>query len=288
MLYMVFDLLEIEEKLMRRTMILLGAMVALQIGIVQAGDYVKTMKAVAKKFKGDQGKVVPLGDSLTYANQAGKWARYGKGRTKEEVTICKWMKGNKNDKSNGWFLAANDQPRGRSWTAASGCTSAQYIKGGKGGLPSLKKILKDHNPQIALILLGTNDLSAKVPPKKFLKNMKEIYQACIDNGTIPVAQTVPPCSKKWDKAGKIDDYNKGIKALAKEMSIPMIDVHAEFLKRQPGQKWQGTLVSKDGAHFTHKTAQGPANKENLATCGYLLRCWLQVHKVIEIKKKVID
>jgi lysophospholipase L1-like esterase len=273
---------------MKRIIICLALMFAFNTGMAQGQDYAKGMKEVAKTFTGDPGKVVPLGDSITYANQAGKWARQGKGLTQEESAICKWMKSRKNDKSNGWWLAANDQPRGRSWTAASGITSGQYIKGGKRGLPSLQSILKTHNPQIALILLGTNDLKGKVKPEAFTKNMKTIYQACIDNGTIPVAQTVPPCSKKWDPAGQIDAYNEGIKKLAKEMSLPFIDVHAEFLKRQPGENWLGTLVSGDGAHLTHKVATGPANKTNLANCGYLLRCWLQVHKVMEIKKQVID
>ncbi len=49
------------------------ALLMLVGGTVQAGDYPKAMKKVAKKFKGDQGKVVPMGDSLTYANQAGRW-----------------------------------------------------------------------------------------------------------------------------------------------------------------------------------------------------------------------
>jgi len=47
-------------------------------------------------------------------------------------------------------------------------------------------------------------------------------------------------------------------------------------------------VSKDGAHFTRTLSDGPASEENLKNCGYLLRCWLQVHKVIEINQKVIE
>ncbi|MFC1582040.1 SGNH/GDSL hydrolase family protein [Planctomycetota bacterium] len=244
------------------------------------------MLTIAKKYKGPNGKVVPLGDSITYANQAGRYARYGKSRTPAENDICKWMKADKNDKSNGWFLAADDQPSGRSWTAASGVTSGQYLKGGKGGLPPLDNIIKQHNPQIALILLGTNDLSAKVPPSQFLSNMETIYTRLMANGTIPVVQTVPPTT--WDKAGKIGEYNKGLVNLAKKHGLPLIDVYGEFLARQPGDAWQGTLISKDGAHPTHAAAQGPATEENLKSCGHLLRCWLSIQKVIEVKKKVID
>ena len=236
----------------------------------EAWDWSAAMKKVTAKFKGQAGMVVPMGDSITYANQAGRWARYGKGRTAEELKICRWMNAHKNDMTNGWWLAADDQPRGRSWTAASGCTSAQYLQGGKGGLPSLAQILKKHNPQIATILLGTNDINQKAKPADYLRNMEKIYAACLANGTIPIVQTVPPTT--WDKAGHLKAYNDGLVKLAAKHKLPLIDVYGEFLKRRPGKTWQGTLVSK----------------ENLKNDGNLLRCWLQVHKVMQIKKKVLD
>lgn len=252
----------------------------------ESWDWPAAMKKVTAKFTGRPGKVVPMGDSITYANQAGRWARYGKSRTPEELNICRWMNAHKNDKTNGWWLAADDQPRGRSWTAASGCTSAQYLKGGKGGLPSLAQILKKHNPQIATILLGTNDLNQKIEPAAYLRNMEKIYTACLANGTIPIVQTVPPTT--WDKAGYLKAYNSGLVKLAEKHKLPLIDVHGEFLKRRPGKSWQGTLVSKDGAHLTHARAAGPATEENLKNDGNLLRCWLQVHKIRQIKKQVLD
>ena len=51
-----------------------------------------------------------MGDSITYANQAGKWARAGVGRTPDELALAKWMHAELNDRRNGWWLAANDQP----------------------------------------------------------------------------------------------------------------------------------------------------------------------------------
>ena len=115
--------------------------------------------------------------------------------------------------------------------------------------------------------------------------METIYTRCLGYGTIPVVQTVPPTT--WDKANQLKAYNQGLVALARKHKLPLIDVHCQFLARRPGDSWKGTLVSKDGAHFTHAHAGGPATEENLKNDGYLLRCWLQVHKVMEIRAKVL-
>ena len=244
------------------------------------------MAAVAKKHKGAAGKVVPIGDSITYANPSGQWARYGKGRTPEELAICKWMRSDTNDKTNGWWLAADDQPSGRSWTAVSGQTAEQCLAGGVRGSAALDAILADHDPQVAIILLGTNDAGKKVPLEKYLKAMETIYEKCLANGTIPVVTTVPP--RNPDPAGLIGPYNAGLVALAKKHGLPLVDYHGEILARQPGDAWQGTLISKDGVHPTNEGSPGPATPENLAKCGYLLRCWLNVHKVMDIKARVLD
>lgn len=171
-------------------------------------------------------------------------------------------------------------------TAAPSIRSGHFIKGGFHGLPPLEDLLKDHKPQMAWIMLGTNDLSGRVPVKTYLANMEAIYNKCLEHGTIPIAQTVLPTT--WDRSKLILKYNEGIIRLAAKLKIPMIDNYGEFLKRRPGETWLKTLISKDGAHPTSVLAAGPATKDNLNNSGYLLRSWLGVHKAIEIKKKVID
>jgi lysophospholipase L1-like esterase len=254
--------------------------------VKDAWDWPAAMTASARKYEGEPGKVVPIGDSITYANSAGQWARHGKDRTSQEIEICKWMRSEKNDRTNGWWLAADDQPTRRSWTAVSGQTAEQCLAGGVRGSAALDAILKEHNPQIAIILLGTNDVGQRVPVEKYLRSMESIYEKCLANGTIPVVTTVPP--RTPDPAGLIEPYNAGLVALAKKHGLPLMDYHGEILALQPGDAWQGTLISKDGVHPTNAGSAGPATPENLAQGGYLLRCWLSVHKVIEIKAKVLD
>ena len=249
-------------------------------------DWPRAMQSVTRRFAGSHGMVVPLGDSNTYANPAGRWARMGVGRTEAEQAICRWMNSHADGPHNGWWLAADDQPAGRSWTAASGVTSAEFLAGGKGGLPSLQQILQAHEPQIVSILLGTNDLHAGVEVDQFLQNMETILRTCTDAGTIPVVNTLPPTN--WGSADRSLAYNRGLIDLARHLQLPLIDVYGEFLARRPAASWLGTLVSQDGAHLTPDNAAGPATEHNLANGGYLLRCWLQVGKVAEIKAQVID
>src|SRR5687767_738310 len=56
-----------------------------------AADYAETMRKVSAKFTGKEGVVVHLGDSITYANPYGGWARFGAGKTPQDQAICKWM-----------------------------------------------------------------------------------------------------------------------------------------------------------------------------------------------------
>ncbi len=244
-------------------------------------DYAPTVQAIAAKFTGEAGKVVPMGDSITYANQAGKWARSGVGRTAAELSLAHWMHAELNDRRNGWWLAANDQPGDRSWTAASGITSAEYLAGGYHGLPGLKDILAEHKPQIALILLGTNDAKHGIAAAAYVASMERIMRTCMEAGTVPVVTTILPTS--WASADAVAAYNDGLRQLAARLTLPYLDLHGEFLRLRPGDSWKGTLISDDGAHPTFAAADGPASEENLKSSGYLAKCVLQCRKVGEIK-----
>src|SRR5882724_11929434 len=125
----------------------------------QQDDYAAAMKTVAAKFKGTPGVYIHIGDSITYANQNTAWARGGSGHSPAVQAFLKWSHRGDKNQTDGWWAAADDQPNNRSHTAASGMRANECLAGGKGGLPALSEIIKKFNPQMALYMLGTNDIN---------------------------------------------------------------------------------------------------------------------------------
>ncbi len=243
--------------------------------------------ATAGRGKNRDGVVLSLGDSLTYANQSTRWARSPKDGTPEDVAVLKWSHAGKKDDSDGWHLASVDAPGGRSETAVSGIRTDQYIAGGKAGIMPLNGIIAKYKPQIAFVLLGANDASAGRKPEDVARDMATILDTLLANGTIPVLQFVAPrADPRQDELSR--QYNQEYVKLARARKIPIIDLHGEFVTRAPDGAWKTQLLGSDGVHFTHELSGGPPTPENLAKCGYLLRCWLSVQKLKEIKSKVLE
>jgi len=247
-------------------------------------DYAPTMKAVAAKFKGKPGVFLHLGDSITYANQNTAWARGGQNQTAEEKAFLKWSHAGERNDADGWHLASVDVPSGRSHTAASGVRADEYLKGGKGGLPALSEIIKKYNPQLALYMLGTNDISAGRPVAAYSADVERAVDLLLANGTVVILSTLPPYR---GKAKQVEDYNAALRDLAKMKQLPLIDLHAE-MKARAGADMEKNYLSGDGVHLTFQPANGPATEENLKKSGYLLRCYLAVHKGMEVKARVLD
>lgn len=247
-------------------------------------DYAPAAKKVAAKFNGTPGVFLHLGDSITYANQNTAWARGGQGHTAAEKAFIAWSHGGKRNDHDGWYLASVDVPNGRSHTAASGVRADQYLAGGKGGLPPLADIVKKYKPQMALYMLGTNDISAGRPVAQYIADVEKAVDLLEGAGTVVILSTLPPYK---GKAKEVDAYNAALRDLAKKKQLPLIDLNAE-MKARAGEQMEQAYLSSDGVHLSNEKAGGPANAENLRSCGYLLRCYLAVHKGSEVKAKVFD
>jgi hypothetical protein len=257
--------------------------------IAESWDYSGPMKAVAAKFKGRPGVALHIGDSITYANPYGQWARAGQGQTAADKAVLKWMHTNDNDDRDGWYLARADHPDGgRSFTACSGIRLDELLAGGKQKMPSLEALLDTYKPQAVVLMIGTNDASAQRKADAFRADFEKAVGLMTARGIVPVVSTIPPHVQQPDAAKKINDV---IRTVAGDQKLPLIDFEKEILVRRPTD-WNGTLLGKNDVHPTAefggtKPASEPT-AENLKNSGYLLRGWLSVRKLGEVKARVFD
>ena len=257
--------------------------------LIQKWDYAAAMKKVAGNFKGMPGVILHIGDSITYSNPYGQWARSGQGKSEADRTILKWMNSGKDDDSDGWYLARFDHPAGgRSHTACSGIRIDEMLVGGKQKMPPLHKILDVYKPQMVVFMLGTNDASAMRKVDVFKIDFETAVDLLMKKGVIPIVSTIPPHPNASELAGS---YNEAIRTVAREKTLPLIDYEKEILARRPND-WNGTLLSKNDVHpsasFRNTTPASAPTAENLKNSGYLLRGWLSVKKIAEVKTEVFD
>src|SRR4051812_34702000 len=68
----------------------------------QAWDYAAAMRKVAAKGRqAKHGVVLHVGDSITYANPYGQWARGGSGKSDADQAALKWTHAGANDDTDG-------------------------------------------------------------------------------------------------------------------------------------------------------------------------------------------
>ncbi len=259
----------------------------------QAWDYRAAMKQVAERFAGREGVVLHIGDSITYANPYSQWARGGKGKTKHDQEVLAWMHTGQKDDTDGWFLASDDAGRGRSHTAASGIKADQLRKGGFRKLPSFARLLSQYKPQMIVLMIGTNDVSSGRSVNNFTKDLEAMIDEALQQGTICILSTIPPHPRKTELG---QQYNDAIRKIGRQRSLPLIDFEQEILKRQP-DRWNGTLLGKNDVHPSSKIelpggrkigSKDKPTEANLRQVGYLLRGWLSVQKIAEVKANVLD
>jgi hypothetical protein len=246
------------------------------------------------------GKTLELGDSQTYSCPKencmnlgvsfdcdyGNWAAFGAGKTVSDIDTIAWMHGNKPfDASNGWF-----------WS----CSSLTAFNGALWTDSRIDNIWTNPNyndAQFAVMMFNAvTDLSIV---------QTRINQA-IAAGIVPIVSAISPhYVYNLDYNGIYNiPYNAALKQLAQANSIPFIDYYSEVLKRRPGDTYFGTLINgTDGVHptagvngYTHAsdpyTPGGNPDKsitgDAALNSGHLLRTWLTVQKMKEIKSLAVD
>ena len=164
------------------------------------------------------------------------------------------------------------------------------------GKEHIHEWLKKLNPETAIIMWGTNDLN-DLSEDEYRNSLKEVAQQCLQNGTVVILTTIPPRHGRVEKAAR---FAQIVREIANELRAPLIDYHAEILKRRPND-WDGaseafrgyeiyevpTLISGDGVHPSNpQKFMGDFSPEALRYSGYGLRNYLTVLAYAEVIEKV--
>jgi len=225
---------------------------------------------------------------------------------------------------NGWYLADADTTSQRGMTSSGGLSTGELVSGSGNGGPDMpasadavqaRQILVDptytgnldidtliaafSDAQFAVVMLGTNDPANS----DNLSALTTIIDKLEAQHIVPILSTIPPRNDAFSNDLNVQ-FNAAVRSLARARSLALIDFYQEIVLRRPGTTWFGTLISaSDGIHPTGSgngfsptsdpyTPGGDpaANRTGDAALnvGYLLRSWLTVQKLKEVKQYVID
>lgn len=259
---------------------------AWQVGVAGADrdpQWVATMKQVHSKYRGEQGVLVQFGDSITNSRAFWSSLRYRRNNAPPEmikafdlvssymIEDCWDRKGPENGNQGGKTIRWADQ--------------------------NLSRWLMRLNPEVAIVMFGTNDLNS-VPGTEYGKRMRYVVQQCLDNGTIVILSTIPPRHGFTEEAA---EFSEIIRSIARDLEVPLIDYHAEILKRRPDdwdgaldkfENYQGydvpTLIARDGVHPSAPIQyRGDYSAESLTRNGFELRNYLTLLKYGEVIDRVL-
>lgn len=250
-------------------------------------EWAEPMRKVHVKFTGKPGSLALFGDSITVSMAF--WAPLGydpKGLTAEGRAALERVKA---------YTSMDTFPGGR---------GAEF--GSEGGMTirwadeNIDAWLKKLNPEVAVVMFGTNDLNG-VPPEEYEQKTRRVAQKCLDNGTIVILTTIPPRSGKLAESKQLAE---AVRRVATALKVPVIDYSADVLRRRPND-WDGTgekfkqtaaanvydvptLISGDGVHpSAPQKYSGDFSDEVLNSSGYNLRSYLTLLAYDQVIRTVL-
>ena len=250
---------------------------------LDANVWVPAMKEVNAKFSGEQGTLALFGDSITVSRAF--WFGLQSNRRNASADMTKAF-----ELVNNYMFEDCWDRRGPEY-GNEGQMTIRWAH------QNVDTWLKDLNPEVALIMFGSNDLGGLEVQEYEIKT-REVVQKCLDNGTVVILSTAPPRHGLADKAAL---FAEAIRRIARELKVPLTDYHAEILKRRPDD-WDGamekfsqyrgydvpTLISRDGVHPSNPQRYlNDYSAEGLSNNGFGLRSYLALMKYAEVIANVL-
>ena len=250
----------------------------------EAPAWAKAMKKVHARFNGTKGTFACFGDSITvtmafWSPLAGQPKNMPDDMVKAHKLVADYMKP---DCWNKW--------KGPEF-GNQGSMTIRWAHENVDGW------LKKHNPEVVLIMFGTNDLG-QLKIDEYDKKSREVVDKCLANGTVVILSTIPPFSGRFEKS---KEFAETVRKIARDKQVPLSDYFAEVVKRRPDD-WDGrlpkfkdvkdvyqvpTLISGDGVHPSNPRMFQDYSEESLRSNGYGLRNYLTVIAYADVIRNVL-
>ncbi len=246
-------------------------------------NWVEPMRLVHSRFKGDAGVFALFGDSITDSRAFWFGLPQQRRNASEEMESA--------------FSVVNSHMLKGCWDrkgARYGNQSGQTIRWAQ---QNVDQWLKDLNPEVALIMFGSNDL-VRVSAEQYEQTTRAVVKRCLDSGTVVILSTIPP---RHGYVKKCEEFAEALRKIARDLKVPLIDYHAEILRRRPDD-WDGsldqfnsfngydvpTLISRDGVHPSNpKNFRNDYSREALRCNGFALRNHLALTKYAMVIRNLL-
>lgn len=244
------------------------------------------MAKVHARFKGKHGTFAHFGDSITDSLAFWTPLLYDPKGMSPEMT-----------KARDLVMGYMDKDCWRGWKGPDfGNQSGRTIDWADENVAAwLKKL----DPEVVLILFGTNDMRDG-NAADYGRKLRSVVRRCLDNGSVVILTTPPPRSGMEAKSVQ---FAEAVRQVAAELRVPLIDFQSEVLKRRPDD-WDGslakfkeatredgyqapTLIAGDGIHPSSPAKFGDYSEESLRSNGYALRNYLTLMKYAELVRTVL-
>jgi hypothetical protein len=249
-------------------------------------NWVVPMKAVHARFHGTKGTFAQFGDSITVTMAF--WSPLAwdpKDMNPEMATAYQKVKTRMNPDC--WSKWKGPQ------FGNNGSMTIRWAH------ENVDQWLKKLNPEVAVIMFGSNDVGQMELPEYEAK-LREVVDRCVRNGTIAIITTMPPRSGRLEKSRQ---FAEAARRVARQANVPLIDYLAEILKRRPDD-WDGslpqfkaalgdeyqvpTLIARDGVHPSNpKQYSNTYSETALRQNGFSLRNYLTLLSYGEVIENVL-
>jgi len=247
-------------------------------------EWIAEMQQVHSRFTGEKGVFALFGDSITISRAFWFGLPHGRKNAPKEMETA-FGRVNKHMLKDCW------DRKGPQFGNQGSMTIRWADK-------NVDRWLGDLNPEVALIMFGTNDLH-QLKLEEYQNKTREVVKRCLDNGTVVILSTIPPRHGHVQKSAK---FAGAVRKIARDLKVPLTDFHAEILRRRPDD-WDGaldkfkdykgfdvpTLIARDGVHPSNpQKYRNDYSAEGLRHNGFVLRNYLALLKYAEVIRHALE